>query len=587
MHTITRYEVYEASSGQWTLTTRFGDGERETALAHARTIEQQHHRPVAVIEEVDALASSQPEVRLIHKTFVGAVSIRPPSTQNDIPSRMIMVVLTALALGAVVATIAATVASNGPAGSGPLFKVLMGGAFLSGAVVGGASLFRIYIPVGLVHWNAKNAESRRRTIQALVQGIVVAPTPTDDANAMPRVTTLDPIPAVPDLGEPPALQETQPSMEPAMPPSAPEVPPAPHAAPVTTTPPPETTPDPSDAASVATSMLAGVVSRLAIQMEPFIARIMTEAASIRPMMTPQDRQAMNLYVAGAVQGMAERNVLDAEATLALLYLVLPKSGLPETEVDSVLAEIQAEAERPRFRRVIENGAAALNARIENPNATLSPTLAEVFAGWTEQAGQAGAQLTTLLLTDIVGSTALTSQIGNAGAQRVVRAHNTIVRAAAKAFKGREVKHTGDGMLLVFPNAAAGGRAAMDIQREATAYAQDNPAAPLALRVGLHIGEAVEEDGEYYGAAMSVVNGLAGVGETGYIACSGAIKQRIADSTFQFQDLGPQALKGSATPVEVHRLLWEPKRPTGPGVLEYRQLGTAPSPPAADAGSAPS
>ena len=57
---------------------------------------------------------------------------------------------------------------------------------------------------------------------------------------------------------------------------------------------------------------------------------------------------------------------------------------------------------------------------------------------------------TFMFTDIVNSTALTSQLGNAGAQRVVRAHNQAVRGSIQAFGGREVKHTGDGIMATFP-----------------------------------------------------------------------------------------------------------------------------------------
>ena len=65
----------------------------------------------------------------------------------------------------------------------------------------------------------------------------------------------------------------------------------------------------------------------------------------------------------------------------------------------------------------------------------------------------------VLFCDLVGSTALTSKLGNSGAQRVVRAHNTVVREALKEFKGREVKHTGDGLLCTFIDAAGAAKAA--------------------------------------------------------------------------------------------------------------------------------
>lgn len=65
---------------------------------------------------------------------------------------------------------------------------------------------------------------------------------------------------------------------------------------------------------------------------------------------------------------------------------------------------------------------------------------------------------TFVFTDIIGSTAMTQRLGNAGAQKAVRAHNDAVRGAIQQYNGREVKHTGDGIMATFtdgPSAVAG------------------------------------------------------------------------------------------------------------------------------------
>ena len=290
------------------------------------------------------------------------------------------------------------------------------------------------------------------------------------------------------------------------------------------------------------------------------------------MLTPSERQAVSLYLAGAAQTAADRNAFDAATTVTLVRHALERSGLFPADIDTFLAELEGEAERPRFRRMIEGGATALAARIDNASADPPLSVNELLAVWNDPSSQVpGPQQFTFLLTDIVGSTALTSQIGNAGAQRVVRAHNAIARAAAKAFRGREVKHTGDGMLLQFPDPSAGARAAMDIQREAADYAHNNPTAPLVLRVGVHTGDAVLEDGEYYGSAISIVNGVCAVVDGSEISCTGAIRRKVAGPAFRFEDLGMRTPKGSSSSIEVFKLLWEPKR-VAPGMLEYRQIG---------------
>ena len=71
----------------------------------------------------------------------------------------------------------------------------------------------------------------------------------------------------------------------------------------------------------------------------------------------------------------------------------------------------------------------------------------------------------MLFTDIVDSTSLTQKLGDEMAMEFLRLHDRIVRDALAAAKGREVKHTGDGIMASFVSAAAAVRCAMQIQRE--------------------------------------------------------------------------------------------------------------------------
>jgi class 3 adenylate cyclase len=576
MQAITHYEVYESASGQWALSARFSGSEQQTAMAHARGIEEAKQRAVAVIEETESLVNSQFDIRMIYRTLLGGMTIRPPAPTSDIGSRMLMVILTGVAIGAMVTAIVGIFVSGSGAGGG-FFKMIMLGSFFMGAIMGSSLLFRMYIPVGLVLWNAKDPESRKRTIMTLAHGTVVPPVselssgPSPDAPA----TEADPLPSAggdfqSGMGTiPPAPERNAPAASPG-------------AATETTAPAPTQSAPPSPvptsvAADAGATAMDSLIARNRALLEAFADQAMAEVTAAKAMLMPPERQAVSVYLAGAAQGVADRNVLDEVTTVTLVRHVLERSGLSSADTETFLHELAGELERPKFRRVIEAGAAALAERIDNPEAIPSPSLTELIDSWNAPDASAGAgapQQVTFLLTDIVGSTALTSQIGNAGAQRVVRAHNAMCRAAAKAFRGREVKHTGDGMLLVFPDPTAGAKAAMNIQQEATAFAQDNPTAPLVLRVGVHVGDAVFEDGEYYGTAVSVVNGVTAVVDGGEICCSAAVRNKVG-TAFRFEDLGLRTVKGSPTGIEVSKLLWEAKRPTGPGVLEYRQIGTAP------------
>ncbi|PYL57713.1 MAG: DUF4242 domain-containing protein, partial [Verrucomicrobia bacterium] len=123
---------------------------------------------------------------------------------------------------------------------------------------------------------------------------------------------------------------------------------------------------------------------------------------------------------------------------------------------------------------------------------IQPELAEGFLGGIEL-NDAGAALVpgatnekdpgirTVLFTDIAESTTLTQSLGDEAAMAMLGVHDTIVRDALSALGGREVKHTGDGIMASFVSAAGAVRCAIQIQRELDKHAQANPERRLKVR----------------------------------------------------------------------------------------------------------
>jgi len=119
---------------------------------------------------------------------------------------------------------------------------------------------------------------------------------------------------------------------------------------------------------------------------------------------------------------------------------------------------------------------------------IQPELAEGFLGGVETnaagaavfpGGGADARdpgIRTILFTDVVNSTTLTQSLGDEAALAILGMHDTIVRDALSALGGREVKHTGDGIMASFVSAAGAVRCAIQIQRELEKHAQANPSA---------------------------------------------------------------------------------------------------------------
>jgi class 3 adenylate cyclase len=184
-------------------------------------------------------------------------------------------------------------------------------------------------------------------------------------------------------------------------------------------------------------------------------------------------------------------------------------------------------------------------------AILEPEVGEPFAHTAFRA---------ILFTDIEGSTARTMRVGDAGAMRLLRAHDAIVRAALATCGGLEVKHTGDGIMASFTSVTDAVRCAIEIQSK---VAKREGADPLRLRVGVSCGEPVTEEGDLFGAAVELAARLCGQGSAGGILVSSAVREVCLGKGFDFEDLGVADLKGFEEPIRLYGIRAQPAPMGGP------------------------
>src|SRR6266540_4992386 len=199
---------------------------------------------------------------------------------------------------------------------------------------------------------------------------------------------------------------------------------------------------------------------------------------------------------------------------------------------------------------------------------IQPELAEGFLGGVE-VNEAGAALVpgttnkrdpgirTVLFTDIVDSTTLTQSLGDEAALAMLGVHDTIVRDALSALGGREVKHTGDGIMASFVSAAGAVRCAIQIQRELANHAKANPERSLKVRVGAAAGEPVEQRNDLFGSTVQLASRLCAHAQPEQILVSNAIAELCLGKGLQFEDLGEVTLKGFGSPVRAHAATWKP------------------------------
>jgi class 3 adenylate cyclase len=159
----------------------------------------------------------------------------------------------------------------------------------------------------------------------------------------------------------------------------------------------------------------------------------------------------------------------------------------------------------------------------------------------------------ILFTDIVGSTEMTARLGDRMATEIVRAHDSIVRRCLGACDGREVKHTGDGIMAVLPDSRRGVDCAIRIQREFRHYNQESRE-PIHVRIGLDSGEPVEDSNDLFGATVQLAARLCSEAAADQILVSETVRTEHGDAAL-FKAAEQRQLKGFAVPVGVVECVW--------------------------------
>jgi len=172
-----------------------------------------------------------------------------------------------------------------------------------------------------------------------------------------------------------------------------------------------------------------------------------------------------------------------------------------------------------------------------------------------EGGAAPGGLVTILFTDIESSTAVRQRVGDAKAQELLRAHNTIVRDALKTHGGSEIKHTGDGIMASFPTASGALECAVAVQQAVAAHVEQHPDAPLSVYIGLNAGEPIAEERDLIGTAVDLARRICDQAEGGEILASDVVRQLAAGKGFLFADRGEVALRGFEDPVRLYELRW--------------------------------
>jgi class 3 adenylate cyclase len=152
-------------------------------------------------------------------------------------------------------------------------------------------------------------------------------------------------------------------------------------------------------------------------------------------------------------------------------------------------------------------------------------------------------LATVMFTDVVSSTERAAALGDRRWRDLLDAHDAAVRRQLVAFRGREIKATGDGFLATFDGPARAIRCACAIRDAASGMHLD-------VRVGLHTGEIEIRGDDIGGMAVHIGQRVSTLAQPNEIMVSSTVRDLVAGSGIEFEDRGDHKLKGVPGPWRV-------------------------------------
>ena len=161
---------------------------------------------------------------------------------------------------------------------------------------------------------------------------------------------------------------------------------------------------------------------------------------------------------------------------------------------------------------------------------------EEFLGSATDVRASTRQLATVLFTDIVGSTAMASEMGDRRWLDLVAEHDKVTRLNVERFRGELVKTTGDGALAVFDGPYRAVQAAQAIR-------QDTERLGITVRAGVHTGEIERRSDDVGGLAIHLAARVMDHAETGGVIATSTVRDLVVGSGLEFESCGDVDLKG--------------------------------------------
>ena len=166
------------------------------------------------------------------------------------------------------------------------------------------------------------------------------------------------------------------------------------------------------------------------------------------------------------------------------------------------------------------------------------------------------RLTAIFAADVAGYSRLTGMDEEGTHVRLKEHLRLLIDPKITAYRGRTVKNTGDGLLAEFSSVVDAMRCAVDVQRGMAERNSDVPPANrIEFRIGINVGDVIEDNGDIFGDGVNVAARIEAVAEPGGICVSDDAHRQVRDKLdITFDDAGEQNLKNIERPVRVFRVM---------------------------------
>jgi class 3 adenylate cyclase len=242
---------------------------------------------------------------------------------------------------------------------------------------------------------------------------------------------------------------------------------------------------------------------------------------------------------GFIRLLHEYDVREILPTLRLPVLVLATKGLPD---DWIFEQAKATAEL--IPEATLHPLAPSASRLWDPS-VVEETLA--FCGIERPPPELDTVLSTVLFTDIVGSTEKQASLGDHGWKELVERHHAVVREALARWRGVENDTAGDGFYATFDGPARAIRCAQQV----TEHVRD---LGIEVRAGVHTGECEVIEGKCGGLTVSIGARVAATARPSEVRVSQTVKDLVAGSGLTFADAGEHELKGVPDRWRLYRVM---------------------------------